>query len=714
MAAGADQSGVLLGRKKRPGPRETLLAGAHLAALWALTFAQPLLDLLGANPEFFIARGNTALDILILAVGFTLGPPLIFLFALAIAAAIGRWLYMAVYLGLVAVLTTFLAVQILERLFGFDQLSSLITGLVSIALGCGFAWALTRGRFFRAVLDVLSVAPLLILILFIFFSGTSRLILPQDQQVELGSSVQGQVPVVVVIFDEFPAATLMNIHGQLDQRRFPGFARLAHASTWYPNATTVADFTARAVPAILTGKNPDGSELPIAADQPQNIFTLLGRSYAMNVREAITDLCPESLCDPELEAGPGRTTRLKALVQDLKFVEGRLVLPADLADLLPDVTTAFGDFGAMEGVASRNRAGAFLQGQFTPPSREELAGFVDQIPADGRTLSLIHMELPHEPFRFYPNGRSYNTTELSFLNTPSGQAWAAGPTGIATTEQRHFLQTGYADTLIRTMISRLERLGIWRQALVVVTADHGISFAPGVPRRMADEENLAAVANVPLFIKYPGQEIGRVDRRHVQTVDVLPTIARELDIDDLFATEGEPIPREPDRNPASVEGDVEVVNGRGERVSMPLAQMIEQREQILARTGLNLGTAGLDSLGPFPRLVGRTAPFFVAPLEDQPSATIANPEIFRDVDLAADPLPGFITGSLSGVDPGEGILIAVNGRVAATTRAFKYKGDIHFGAVVPLRSLRQGENEVTVYLLDASGEIIGLGSSRPG
>ncbi len=36
----------------------------HLGALWALAFAQPLLDLLGRNAEFFVARGSTRGDIL--------------------------------------------------------------------------------------------------------------------------------------------------------------------------------------------------------------------------------------------------------------------------------------------------------------------------------------------------------------------------------------------------------------------------------------------------------------------------------------------------------------------------------------------------------------------------------------------------------------------------------------------------------------------------
>jgi hypothetical protein len=46
-----------------------LRAALHLGGLWALAFAQPLFDLLGRNAEFFVARGSTRGDILLLAFG---------------------------------------------------------------------------------------------------------------------------------------------------------------------------------------------------------------------------------------------------------------------------------------------------------------------------------------------------------------------------------------------------------------------------------------------------------------------------------------------------------------------------------------------------------------------------------------------------------------------------------------------------------------------
>ena len=76
----------------------------------------------------------------------------------------------------------------------------------------------------------------------------------------------------------------------------------------------------------------------------------------------------------------------------------------------------------------------------------------------------------------------------------------------------------------------MRRLGIYDRALVVVAADHGISFRPGGQLRLATSENIGEVAGVPLIVKTPHQRQGRIDRRHAQTIDVLPTIADALDL----------------------------------------------------------------------------------------------------------------------------------------------------------------------------------------
>ena len=58
----------------------------------------------------------------------------------------------------------------------------------------------------------------------------------------------------------------------------------------------------------------------------------------------------------------------------------------------------------------------------------------------------------------------------------------------------------------------------------MVVADHGIGFHLDMDRRSVTPRNAQDLAPVPLLVKLPGQRRGRVVDRHVETIDVLPTI----------------------------------------------------------------------------------------------------------------------------------------------------------------------------------------------
>src|SRR5215212_4259611 len=67
---------------RHPGREDGLLRtisrrGAHLAALCALAFTQPLFDILGKNPAFFAVRGSSSSEIVLFALALTLLPPLL-------------------------------------------------------------------------------------------------------------------------------------------------------------------------------------------------------------------------------------------------------------------------------------------------------------------------------------------------------------------------------------------------------------------------------------------------------------------------------------------------------------------------------------------------------------------------------------------------------------------------------------------------------------
>ncbi len=136
----------------------------------------------------------------------------------------------------------------------------------------------------------------------------------------------------MVVLDELPTASIMDGRGRLDAKRLPNFAELAGDATWYREASSVADQTNQAVPALLTGRMPDPDASPSDPDYPGNLLTLLGRSYRMNVFESTTTLCPAGLCPQNAQKSFPR--RVWNLVPTLRRLWLTGFLPKKVAESL--------------------------------------------------------------------------------------------------------------------------------------------------------------------------------------------------------------------------------------------------------------------------------------------------------------------------------------------------------------------------------------------
>jgi len=672
----------------RPGRRQLLLGVGHLAGLWAITFAQPLLDLLGQNPDFFVARGNSVGDILILAFGMVIVPPLIMLAIEWIALKVSDKAYMGVHFFFVAAIATFLFFQFQKN----TGLPTFLIVVIGVGLGVLFAYALFRSAFLKNLMDILIAAPIVVLVMFVFFSNANKLIFPDSDKVELASNPSADTPVVLVIFDELGTNGLMTDTKTVDARRYPNFAKLEKTSTWYKDQSTTAFFTPRAVPGILTGENPSYDTLPTAADQPDSIFTQLGKDYKFHVMEPVTQICPDSLC-PEEAAGTRQLRRLRALASDLKYVEGRLVLPPGIADTLPDVGTNFEGFGgsasADEGFSSTKEA-QFVKGRGGASEPAEYEAFIKTIPETDKGFTMMHLHLPHQPWKYDVEGEQYNTAKSIEQLSKSTGPWLVDDNGVATSQARMYTQTGYADTLVGEIRKNLIQKGLWDKAMVIVTADHGISFEGGdVPQRQADDRAMGDVANPPLFIKYPGQKKGVVSTKPSKTIDIVPTIAQTLGLNLNYEPEGVPL-----QGPVP-ERPVEVTDIEGNVYSVSVQEMARQRDAGIAMSNKRIGTGPIYTLGPAPQLLGLPAPPVAAGAADK--AVLDSEEMYADYVPDKDLIPMFITGTTDGLPEGTLIAVGVNGRIRGTAKTFEFEGADHFGALVDPASLKAGANRITLY-----------------
>jgi hypothetical protein len=685
--------------------RWALRNGAHLAALSAFALAQPLLDILGKNAAFFAVRGSSSTQIVLFALVVTFALPAVLLAAEVAACLVSRPLASALHLLFVAGLS---AVVVLHVLTKSDSLSGVGALLVAAAGGLAVAAIYWRARVVGSFLTILALAPLLFLALFLFDSPVTKLVFVHTPEVQ-AATVQSKTPVVVVVFDEFSTTTLMNKSGGIDAGRFPSFAALARDATWYRSASTVFWETVGAVPAILTGSRPKPNSLPTYSEYPRNLFTLLGKSYRLRVVETLTHLCPTNLC-PDSTASQEVSGAAGSLASDAGVVYLHLLVPDPYAADLPPISDSWGNFGG-KAQAKAEPVRRTASGEIEPCARS-VCRFTDELSSDPEpTLYFLHTALPHWPYFYLPSGRRNDVQERPLGGYKNGH-WLATWTALQG-KQRYMLQLGYTDRALGLILRRLKETGLYDRALLVVTADHGVSFRGGDQRRRATPTNLDDIAFMPLFVKLPGQKQGRVDDGFARTIDILPTIAHVLGIRMPWLVQGKSLvgrrlPRD---------GTITVVNDGGGRASGRLSALRRKRVQTLAQHLATFGTgsfAPVYRLGPHRELLGRR----IANLTVRPStagAQIDGRAFLDAVDPNAEFVPTFLAGTVTGKHPSQlDLAVALNGRIAAVTQTFSQDGKTQFSALYPESALRPGRNVVDVFAVRGPGRRLSLEELRGG
>jgi hypothetical protein len=194
--------------------------------------------------------------------------------------------------------------------------------------------------------------------------------------------------------------------------------------------------------------------------------------------------------------------------------------------------------------------------------------------------------------------------------------------------------------------------GLLDQAVVVVTADHGISFAPGTAARIIGRGNDPWIMWVPLFIKEPGQRTARVDDRNWEHVDLLPTLADYAGV----------------RLPWPVDGRSAL---RGAPRTDTAKHFVAVRERGRARR------LTVDGLG-----------------------------AFRDVRPDRGQVPAYVQGTVpAGVAPGTLLALAVNGRIGTVARVAPEgtAGTLRFAGMLPGSGFTAGANRLEVLAVDGGG-----------
>jgi hypothetical protein len=665
-----------------PWWRRELRAFGEIFALYGLAVVQPLLDLFGRTPHQFVFRGAEGADVALFAFSAAFVPPVLLWVPGAVVGLISqrvrRWLHVVVLAGL----AWCFAVQLARPLTTGAMLMALAG-----AMAVGGAVLYLRHGVVRVWLAFLAVAPVLFVAMFLFASPSSRL-LGGDRVAALGAPIGSPAPVVLVVLDEFPLASIIDAEGRIDRDVAPTLAEFADDAHWFRNATTPTSFTWYAVPSMLTGMFPEDGTAPFAADHPQNLFTRLAGTYGLNVVESTSRLCPSNLCEVA-------ATDQGGLIDDAVAV-----MRARLSYDGPQGT----EIGGLVEPAADIPEGEELPHWLVPAS-DRWATFLDGVVDDSLTLHFLHVLMPHNPYRYVPSGRTYPVPSLEpGREPPKADTWNEQEWPATFGRQRHLLQVRYTDTLVGEVVTRLRQVGLYEDALVIITSDHGIAFQPGSPIRMLEGQPLVddvvpEMLWVPLLVKLPGQQAGEVSDADVMITDIFPTIADVLDMELPAPVDGRSL-FGPERSESSRPfwtghrrdfgvglSDEILVDGE------PFFEALLEEHHV---EHLLLPPGEPDRLwrvGPRPELIG-------AEVGELPPVANDLPEPTRHFDPTEPEFDLVVRTFLhEDIEPGTVVAVAVDGVIAATAPVWTEADRPAVAAILNEAYLEPGPNEITIHRL---------------
>lgn len=527
------------------------LALASLLTLLTFVVAQSVYELLAANQVFLTLRQVSNGHLLVVIAIFNWLPALALFLLWGLLRRLHHGLARSFLSGIYFLLFLALFLQIHNAYLKDWQPfpSSYALWILPAAL-LGLA-PLRFERVFRSFVLALSPVVLLFPALFLFRTWTDQAVPRQPARATQGPAVAplppGKLPpVFLLVLDELTLPLLLDPAGQIDGARFPNFSALARQSYWFRNATANADQTIFSLPQILTGELALRGA-PTFAYYPQNLLALLEPRYRVYVYESFT-----RFCDPLRHRCLAATRQGAAgqldLLRDILYLYAARVLPPGLDLGLPDVRKTWGPFAD---------PGSLLEARLE--RFEKVMDTLASLEKDENVFLFFHHLLPHAPYLLSVEGRVLDLSPDFFDPRLRGNR--------ATLEKvfrQYESQTIFVDKQLGRFLARLRQFGLYDRSLLIVTADHGVSYRPEAPGRVLTRvngvpANADLILSIPLFIKLPSQTRGEISDRDAQLIDIVPTVADVLHLEvpwpysgrSVFAGEAPPRNRiafDPDQN----------------------------------------------------------------------------------------------------------------------------------------------------------------------
>jgi hypothetical protein len=325
-------------------------------------------------------------------------------------------------------------------------------------------------------------------------------------------------------------------------------------------------------------------------------------------------------------------------------------------------------------------------------------------------VQVVHALVPHAPWRITPDHRVAPLSRSISTSNPESED------GVRDTYQTFLYQVAAADNIIVDVISKLKKSGKWDNTMLVVTADHGISFVPTLPQRHTDfteKETVGDIYRIPTFIKYPKQANGVVSDCAMSNLDLLPTIIETTGTKTSWTFGGRSVarscPTNRVREVVSATGETAVMSGGFEEVRERLAYYSD----MVSNKGPNRRVAAIGSSAD---LIGR--PISSDLINSEVATWMVNQKnSFKNVtNQRGSKVPSLITGTIrlsTPVDLGTEGIVAINGVAAGVIGELSGARDVvPYTALLDYTLLTPGDHTVELFVRAPDGAITKVGLPR--
>ncbi len=392
------------------------------------------------------------------------------------------------------------------RMLASELGCALAYGLVALALAAVLVRIARRARF---VLRPLGTPAVVIAALGVLVPTTLAVGEPSTNDprvVHAAAAPEGAGNVIVIVVDTLRADHLPS-YGYAAGRT-PNLDAFAADSIRFEQAFSNASWTRPSFASIMTGRYPSSHAVMAKSESLPDAVTTMAEAFAAGgyaTHGIVTNynvgpyfnfqqgFDAYEYLSPDFVLGADDTAAKLLLVQ---FLRQRIETVRDAA------------LGVQPGTAYQDASIV----------NEHVLSFLDRRPNDRPWMLFVGYMDPHDPYFRHP----YDGTAYGRAAHP-----APSPDETEMLTELYDGEITFWDEQFGALVQELQRRGIYDDATIVVTADHGEElcehggFWHGTT--LYDEQ-----IHVPLFVRLPrGRRAGTTVRHWVQSIDILPTLLSE-------------------------------------------------------------------------------------------------------------------------------------------------------------------------------------------